>query len=289
VVPLPSPALGAFLAVLVAAAAVADPEALRHGLKLAYGWVPAGAAVSAFYVLRGFMRRKGPWTPTAQTDFVLAVALTVVAASTYAAFYPYAFRPQMAVYAMPLVAVFLARLHLVYLGQRSGYVLGLAWLAFLGAAGVGLTLKDAGADSATIRGPGGAVAATPAEAAIYRPAIRWITGHTRPGEAILLAPQLTWLYTLSGRVNPLSELSLLPGALGSTQDERRVITRLNAAGVRLAVVDRKTYPGYGHSSFGGSFDRLLARWIQNHFDRVATLRSRSPGAPNLDIWQRRVP
>ena len=33
------------------------------------------------------------------------------------------------------------------------------------------------------------------------------------GESILLAPQLTWLYPMTERGDPLPELSLLPGTL----------------------------------------------------------------------------
>jgi len=273
-------------AVLVALASAVNPDALRNGLTYAYGWIPAGAAVAAVLLLvRAWKTRDSD--NGSHLELAATVVLAVVAASTYAGFYVEAFNAQMAVYALPLAAPFLAVLFLRRLGtSRGAALLGIAWLVFLAAAGVALTLKDARAESATIHGPGGAIAATPEQGAVYANALSWIERTTKPGEQILLAPQLTWLYAVSERRNPLRELSLLPGALSGPGAERAAISRLADAHVRLIVTDRRTFAGYGHTFFGGSFDRDLATWIHTHYRHAATLGGSPPTAP-VDIWLRR--
>src|SRR6185503_9056504 len=124
-------------AVLVALASAVNPDALRNGLTYAYGWIPAGAAVAAVLLLvRAWKTRDSD--NGSHLELAATVVLAVVAASTYAGFYVEA------VYALPLAAPFLAVLFLRRLGtSRGAALLGIAWLVFLAAAGVALTLKDA--------------------------------------------------------------------------------------------------------------------------------------------------
>ena len=84
---------------------------------------------------------------------------------------------------------------------------------------------------------------------------------------------LTGLYTLSERSSPLPELALIPGALPSAADEEQAIARLEAAQVPLVIPDDREWPGYGHTSFGGSFDRELAGWIRQNYTRAAVIRA----------------
>jgi hypothetical protein len=269
--------LGALVALLALAAAVgaARPETLRYWLDYGFMWIPAGAVLLLGFDLR---RRRA-------SEAALDATLAVVAATTYAAFQLVADRPQPAVYLVPVAAILLARIHTAEL--PAARTVGVGWLAFLALASAGLTLRDAHAQSATLRGPGGALAVMPAEAPVYRQALAWIARSTRPGEAILLAPQLTVLYTLADRAEPLPQLSLLPGALPTVRDEERAAARLDAAGVRLVITDRHLYTEYGHTSFGGSFDLPLAAWVERNFDHAATLGG--PGSPRtLDVWTRRT-
>lgn len=273
----------------LAAASIADPEALRTGLQYAYGWIPAGAAIALGVSVLRARRRSWRWDAAAQAELAVAAALAVLAAKDYAAFYLWATRAQPAVYAAPLAVLLLVRLHLVELSRfRLAVVLGTGWLAFLAAAGVGLTLKDGRAESDVVRGPGGTIAATPEQARLYRAALRWIATETRPGEPILLAPQNTALYVLADRRDPLPQLSLVPGALPRVEDERAAITRLRSEKVRLAITDRHVFTEYGQTSFGKSFDRVLADWITRRFTHLATLTG-GPGAGDhiLDVWLRR--
>jgi hypothetical protein len=276
----------AALALAAAGAAVADPGALRSGLQEVYGWIPAGAILAVCVALVRARRRRWQLDSRTQGQLLLATILSVLAAREYAAFFPWATREQPAMYLVPFAALLLAQVHLVELSRfRLARTLGLGWLAFLAAAGIGLTLQDASARSATVHGPGGSLRTNPAQAAVFQGALRWIETQTRPGDPILLAPQLTALYVLADRRDPLPQLSLLPGALPHPADEQAAIERLTEQHVRLAVVDRHRFPEYGHTFFGGSFDRELAGWIRSHFDHAATVRG-GPGAGDhvLDIW-----
>jgi Dolichyl-phosphate-mannose-protein mannosyltransferase len=281
---------GGLAAVVFLAACLAKPDGLRDGIYYLWGWIPIGALVALLVLLVRYQRRNGEWTARAQLELAGAVALLVLAATTYNGFVVNGWRPTMSVYYVPLAALLIARLHLVELGRRrTAYLLGALWVAFLVAASTGLTLKDARAESATVHGPGGALAETPAEGALYSAALDEIAARTRPGEPIFVAPLMTGLYVLSGHDSPLGKISMLPGALPEDGDQLAAIARLESAGVRLIITDRREWVGYGHTSFGDSFDRVLAGWIESNFDRVKELRAEGEKPRTLDVWFRRVP
>ncbi len=270
---------------LAVAAAFVNPEALRHGLQFVYGWVPVGAAVAAVVLL--VRARRAPSSETGLVRVAGAVALAVVAATAYNGFFLHAPRPQMAVYYAPLVAVFLVHLHLRTLAKnRAAVTIGAAWLAFLVAAGVGLTLKDANAESSVVRGNNGSLAETPDAATIYAGAIAWIERETEPGERILVLPLLTGLEALTGRTPALPELSVLPGVLERPNGERDAIAALEENPVRLVVTDDRTWPAYGQGAFGDDFGQELAAWIASNYDRVATVSAGTADPRTLTIWRR---
>jgi hypothetical protein len=274
-------------ALVVVAGSLVKPDGLKDGMVYLYGWIPAGAVIALAVLLRRYRRRDGAWIAARQVELTTVAVLAVLALTTYASFVVHGWRPQMAVYYIPFAAVLLARLHVVELARsRPAYILGILWIAFLASSAAWLTLKDARAESVAVRGPGGTIAEKPAEARLYQSALDTIVARTEPGDAILVAPLMTGLYPLSGRENPLPELSLLPGALPTEADERAAIARLEEAGIILAITDNREWPGYGHTSFGDSFDRELARWIEVNFNRAATIRV--PGEDRkLDVWLKR--
>jgi hypothetical protein len=264
------------------------PETLRYWLQFAYGWIPLGAPVFVGYLIWRHRTRLSRWSSEDQVALALAVLLTVLAAKVYGAFFVQSVRPQHAVYAIPFATIFIARFHLVELSRyRSAAALGAGWLAFLAVAAFGLTLKDASAESATVHGVGGALAARPAEARAYQGLVTWVERNVRPGRPILVAPQLTWLYTFAERPSPLHQLSLLPGSLVGTADQQAVIDSLRRENVRVAVVDRRRYTEYGHTSFGDSFGRRVDRWIRQRFARAEVIGPVGDQGRNIEIWVRR--
>jgi hypothetical protein len=196
---------------LVTAVAAARPETLRFYLGYVWAWIPAGACVAVVVYLVRFRRRSGGWSASAQVVVLGAIALAIIAAQQYDSFLIASTKAQPAVYLVPLAALFLVRLHMEELG-RGVWIrrLGALWLAFIAIAVSALLVKDARKESTLVNGPGGSIAATRADAAVYTAAVRWIDRATPYGAAILVAPQLTWLYSLSDRIDPLPQISLLP-------------------------------------------------------------------------------
>ena len=100
---------------------------------------------------------------------------------------------------------------------------------------------------------------------------------------------MTWMYSLTGRVNPLPDINLLPGTLAGSGKEQAAIARLQADRVRLAVIDRHSFVAFGQTSFGASFDGVLDRWIRAHFRRVAAYQTGlDVESPWIEIWVRRT-
>lgn len=267
--------------------AAVDPEAVRSKLAWVFGGAPAAAALASVALLVLVFRTREV-TPRTQTLLAAVVLLAVVAAKTYRSFFFLSHIPQPAVYSAPFVFVALARLHMVDPGRNRTLALwGTAWVAALALVCAGLTVKDVRAQSATVSGPGGSLRVSPPEAPLYRSAVGAILGATRPGEPILVAPQLTSLYTITERTDPLPEISLVPGALPSRRDESRAIAQLDRSQVRLVLTDRHAFPEYGQTRFGMSFDRLLSRWIRRHFVHTAVLRPSGGVDHVVDVWMRR--
>jgi hypothetical protein len=269
-------------------ALIVRPETLRYWLQFAYAWIPLGAPLVLAYVVWRHRARAANWSASEQVFVALAVALTLLAATEYAAFFVQSTVAQPAVYIVPFAAVFLVRLHLVELSRwPNAAALGAGWLAFLAASAFGLTVHDASAESATVRGPGGALSARPADSKAYQELVTWVERNVMPGRPIFVAPQLTWLYTFTERPSALRELSLLPGALRGEANQRSVIDRLRRDHVGVAVIDRQRYPEYGSSFFGGSFGRRVDRWLRNGFTRAVVVGPVGEKHRQIEIWVRR--
>jgi hypothetical protein len=269
-----------FLAVLAA-----RPETVRYYLQFAWWWVPAGAWLAVVVL---WWRGRTAWTAELRAALLIALVLACVATTTYASFLPVpnAEHPNAVPYVLPIAVVFIAWLHAHVLPQlhASAAAIGAAWLAALALAAGALVVHDARAETESISGPGGTMTALPADAPALAGALDVIAASTQPGDPILLAPQLSALYVMSERTNPLRQLSLLPGMLATAADEDAAIARMDD--VQLAIVDRTPQTTYEHGSFGTTFDRRIAAWLQREFRRTAVLRS-APGARTLDIWTRR--
>lgn len=259
-----------------------NPEAMRHQLQNAWGWIPAGAGLAAAVLLWMALRRRR----VSALALALAGFLAVLAATTYAQFFPYStLFANKAAFAMPFAALFLAWVHVRVLPLRGGApvrAIGVAWLALLALAGGALVARDGADESALVRGPGGMFAASPATGPSYQAAVTWIGRESRPGEPVLIAPQMTWMYVLADRPAPLRQLALLPGAL-SAKDEPAAIARMRD--VRLAVIDTHRFTEFGHGRFGETFDRGLAAWLRRDFFKVATLRG-TDDSRTLELWHR---
>ena len=265
-----------------------NPEALRHGLQFVYGWVPVGAAVAAIVLLvraTGARRRAGHRL----VRVAGAVALAVVAVDRLQRLLP----PRAAAADGRLLRAAHRRASSCTCTSRTlaqnqaAVTIGAAWLAFLVAAGVGLTLKDANAESSVVRGSNGSLAETPDAATIYAGATAWIERETEPGERILVLPLLTGLDALTGRTPGSAGTLRAPRASSNgPTEERDAIAALEENRVRLVVTDDRTWPAYGQGAFGDDFGRELAAWIASNYDRVATVSAGTADPRTLTIWRR---
>jgi hypothetical protein len=269
-----------FLAVLAA-----KPDTLRfHGLEWAWAWIPAGAWIAA-----GALVWRGR-DALSRAVLLPVLVLAFVATTTYADFLPIpnALHPNAVPYVLPLAAVFLAWLHGHVLARTPGAAaLGAGWLALLALSGGVLVVKDARAETETVRGAHGTMTARPAEAAALQQALTTIERVTRPGEPVLLAPQMTSLYVMADRSDPLPQLSLLPGALATTADEDRAIEQMRD--VRVVVVDRTPLTTYEHGAFGTTFATRIAEWLRRDFRRASTVTGAGTDPRTLDVWIRSAP
>lgn len=272
-------------ALMVLTVAAVDPEAARSKLQWVYGGIPAAASIAVVVILALSVIRRRPLDARGEALLATLAVLAILALKTYSGFYMLADHAQPAVYAAPFALVAMTRLHLRDIARSStACLVGASWMAVLAIVCLGLTIKDVRAQAAVVAGSGGALHVSAAEAPMYRAAIGAIEAATRPGEAILLAPQLTALYTLSQRTDPLQQISLVPGALATTGDQEEVIRTLERDHVRLVITDRHRFTEYGQTSFGQSFDRRLAGWIHRNFKHAATLRPEGGVDHTLDVW-----
>jgi hypothetical protein len=285
----------AFLAVLVG-----RPDTLRHYLKFVFGWLPAGsAAAAAWLAWTAIRRRDREWGPRAQLELLLALSLVGFSYSAYALYGPYPNPnfPQQTAYAMPVIATFLAWVH-VRVVPATGLAdprilrrLGTAWIVLLAVGCAGLVVHDARQETVMVHGADGTMAASATDGPAYQAAVDVIQRQTRRSEAILLAPQMTALYVMTGRHEPLAPLSLLPGALDSDAAQRAAIKAMDDQGLRLAIVDRRPVVRYEHGTFGVEYDRLVGAWLRKNFTHTMTLRGPSVGGAEpriLDVWLRRT-
>jgi hypothetical protein len=268
-----------FLAVLAA-----KPDTVRFYLQYGWAWIPAGAWLAA-----GVLAWRGR-DAVSRAVLLPVLVLAMVATTVYADFVPTpnALHPNTIAYVLPLAAVFLAWLHgRVLASDRGAAALGAGWLAILALAMGALVIKDARAETETVRGAHGSMTARPAEAAALQQALATVERLTRPGEPVLFAPQLTSLYVMADRRDPLAQLSLLPGSLATPADERSAIERMEK--VRVVVTDRTPLTSYGHGAFGTTFDKELAAWLRRDFRIASTVSGTGGDARTLDVWIRTSP
>ena len=180
----------------------------------------------------------------------------------------------------------LVRLHVALPRSARTRIAGACWIALAACTVAALGARDAHRASYTVQTPHGAFRTTAAQGQPFSAALRIIERDTRPGDAVLVAPQLQALEVLTGRRSALPQLSLLPGALPDAAAERAAIAKLDAAHVRVVVLDRRALKDYGNGAFGSTFDRVLHAWVTTRFQRVATVGGSGERPLELDIWER---
>ena len=274
-------ALVAVAALIALLAATRGANTTAHDLlDLAFRGMPAVAAVLLVVDVVRIRRGDGE---RALVDLVVSGFVAVAAIRTYALFVP----GSHALYVLPAAAVLLARIHLRELARWPGARLaGAVWLTMVIVLVAAMSVKAAHHETATVRAAHGTFRAAPADAAALQAAVDAIETTTRPGDPVLVAPQLEALTMLTGRTPALRQSDLLPGTLGGAGGEAKAIAAIDARGVRIAILDRRPLTDYGAGAFGIGYDRLLGAEIARHF--VLVRRVKGAGGLDLEIWQRRT-
>jgi hypothetical protein len=245
-------------------------------LLIGMSWLPAlGFAAAGFTVLRFLRRSAAPLSGSWAFDLALVAAAAALGARTYDAFTAeVSYAPY---YAAPLVLL-LGILH-QRVAERWPTARRPAVLA-LGAVAAGLAAYALVAlypdQNTAVRTPRGTVMMDARAARAFGPTIDYIGKHTAPSEPILVLPADAGLYFMTGRPPALYDAMFIPGLLDSTADERAAIARLRRGRVRLAVVGERRFVGYGFTTFGVDYNRLLGSELRRRGGPVAVFGD--PGA-----------
>jgi hypothetical protein len=269
------------LGVFAPAQAAVQEEATH--LLIGMSWLPAlGFAACAVVGIR-LLRGEGP--PISSSwgfDLALVVVAAALGARAYNAFTAEAsYAPYYAAPLVLLLAVLHDRLARRLPEARIALYAALAAVAFGLAAYAQVALYPD--SSAAVNTARGSFLTAPGSAPVVQETIDYVDSHTAPGEAVLAVPSDSGINFMTDRPAPLYDAMFLPGLLDSRRDEREAIARLEAEGVRYAVVDNRRYTGYRYELFGVDYNRMFAAWIRRTGAPVATFGDTSaepPGGTN---------
>ena len=76
---------------------------------------------------------------------------------------------------------------------------------------------------------------------------------------------------MADRRPALYEISLLPGLLSSTAEERVAIAALRSHHVGMAVIASRDFSLWGTPTFGRDYDRVLGQYLRAHTRAVQTV------------------
>lgn len=243
-------------------------EELTH-LIIGMSWLPAlGFIACALLAVRFFRGKSAPITGNWPFDLALVVCAAALGARAYDAFTA---EGSYAPYYAPPLVLLLAVLH-DRVAKRRPQARVAATLGLLAVA-IGLAAYAQGAlyphEDTIVHTERGSFKTTAAAAPALQGTLNWIDSHTEPGEAVLAVPADAGIDFMSDRRVPLYNPMFLPGLLYDHAEEREAIQRLEAEGVRYAVVDKRNFDNYPHERFGIEYNRPFAAWIERHGAPVA--------------------
>lgn len=243
-------------------------EELTH-LIIGMSWLPAlGFIACALLAVRFLRGKSAPISGNWAFDLALVACAAALGARAYDAFTA---EGSYAPYYAPPLVLLLAVLH-DRVARRWPQARAAATLALLAVA-VGLAAYAEGAlyphEDTVVHTERGSFKTTAAAAPALQGTLNWIDSHTAPGEAVLAVPADAGIDFMSDRRVPLYDPMFLPGLLYDRAEERAAIQRLEAEGVRYAVVDKRNFDNYPHERFGIEYNRPFAAWIERRGAPVA--------------------
>lgn len=128
------------------------------------------------------------------------------------------------------------------------------------------------------------------EASVFPSVIQFMREKTREGKSVLIVPEETTLYFLSGTDAPTRWYVVHPGVLNTADKEQQYINQLASRKVDYILVSNLDYWIYGLPFWGIDFNRPIYTWIKSHYEVVGEFGQFSYKTPNefgLLIYQRR--
>ncbi len=136
--------------------------------------------------------------------------------------------------------------------------------------GIALTLyliPHPGQLPARLSTPLGTIFTYPSEADLYPKIISFIQEEKKRGKRVLILPEETLLYTLSGTEAPTRWYQLTPGILDPQQEEL-YIQQTDRSEIDFILLSNRSSIEYGVPFFGLDYDRKVYRWIEQNYEVV---------------------
>jgi hypothetical protein len=116
----------------------------------------------------------------------------------------------------------------------------------------------------------------------YRTAIALMKKESAAGRMVLVVPEDTSLYFLSGTEAPARLYFLTPGMLTPGKMTQEMLREIDHGQVRYILWSNRSFPDYGAPRFGTDFDQTLGNYLTTHYRDVGPL------IPDADLeWQTR--
>jgi hypothetical protein len=130
-----------------------------------------------------------------------------------------------------------------------------------------LLIPHPGQLPARLSTPLGTIFTYRSEADIFPKIISFIQEQKKLGKRVLILPEETLLYTLSGTEAPTRWYQLTPGIL-DPQQEDEYIQQTERSGIAFILLSNRSSIEYGVPSFGLDYNNKIYRWIEQNYEVV---------------------
>jgi hypothetical protein len=124
------------------------------------------------------------------------------------------------------------------------------------------------------------------KAEAYQDAIHFIQDGRRKSRSVLVVPEDTSLYFLSGVTPPTRFYSFTPGVLAPGKMVEAVIDQLESHEVKYLIWSNRTFPEYGVPQFGLDFDKEFGRYLMTRYRPAVGLQPFHGGVWRAVVWER---
>jgi hypothetical protein len=139
-----------------------------------------------------------------------------------------------------------------------------------------------------IQTPRGNIFVPPEQAKGFREALDFIARQSRVGQSVMVVPEDTMLYFLSGTTAPARVFSMVPGTLAPGEMTDEFLDEVKRAAVSDIIWSNRTFTEYGAANFGVDFDQPVGDYIHENFEVAGRLPAVvADGEWQATIWHRK--